>query len=558
MAILIPPPVKGQNSIFLWQEALAEAMKSNDKEICFSPGVYEFFPEGCSQRYCYFSNNDEGVKTICLDLVNLSDIKIIGDNTQLFFHGRISPIVADNCQNLAISNLSIDFEDSFVSDADVVEVDGDVTYLKISGKHFVRDGKIIFTDDFYNNLSGRIHVYSYDTEKKEVIWQKGANCTIFNSNVVVKDNLVGVTGLVGKIKSDALILKHEARLCPGVVFNNCKDVVVNNVTIHHAAGMGLLAQVCENVALEGVKVAPNNRRCSASDDALHIMECRGKIKLNKCQLSGTLDDALNVHGMYFKLKLREPGWKYYYLKAGHFQQQGIFAAHTGDTVELLKSDTLKPYGTIKLTDTWQINKSQIFVEFDESTLPKEYEFGDVARILDAANASLEITNCSFASLNGRGVLASGLKNVVIKDNYFHCAGAGVFVSGDGRYWYESGPVENMEISNNTFNNCCYNSNGATRETIAVFPEIHKFVPNFFSHGNFSITNNKIITNKRCLIAFTSVKEATVKGNSFILDNTYTFNPPATVAYSFTTKDFPSVAYQYCDKVVCENNENFWV
>jgi hypothetical protein len=116
----------------------------------------------------------------------------------------------------------------------------------------------------------------------------------------------------------------------------------------------------------------------------------------------------------------------------------------------------------------------------------------------------------------------------------------------------------MEISNNTFDNCCYNSTGATRETIAIFPEIHKFTPNFFYHGNFSITNNKIITSKRCLIALTSVKTATVKENTFVLDNTYTFNPPPKAAYSFTTKESPSVAYQYCEKIVCENNEGFWV
>lgn len=555
MAILIPPPVKGQNSIYLWLEALEKAKELGEKEIRFSSGVYDFYPEGCIQRYCWFSNNDEGVKTIALDLQELSDIKIIGDNTELFLHGRISPIVADRCNNIFISGLTIDFEDSFVSDADIVEVDGDITYLKIGGKHSVKNGKIVFTGDFYDNLSGKMSVYSYDTEKKEIIWDQ-STFSVFNNNIIEKGNLVGIKGLVGKVKSNALVLKHENRLCPGIVFNACKDVFVKDVTLHHAAGMGLLAQVCENVNLEEVKVLPRNRRCAVSDDAVHIVECRGKIRLHKCELRATLDDSLNVHGIYFKLKLREPGWKYYYLKAGHFQQQGILAAFPGDTLELLKSDTLKPYGTIKLTNAWKINKSQTFVDFDESQLPKEWEFGDDARVLEASNGQLEITNCIFAPLGGRGALTSGLKKVVIKDSYFHSSDAGIFVSGDGRYWYETGPVEEMEITGNTFDNCCYFRNGATRELIAVFPEIHKFEPDFYYHGKFVITNNKFIANKRCLIALTSVREAVISNNNYVLDDSYPFDPPGTAAYSFTTKDSPRFAYRYCKDVICKDNEGF--
>ena len=556
MAIIIPPPIKGQNSIYLWKTALDEAIKSNDKEICFSPGVYEFYPEGCSQRYCWFSNNDEGIKTIALDLQELEDINVVGNNTELFFHGRISPIVADKCKNLKISNLTIDFEDSFVSDADIVEVDGDIAYVKIGGKHSIKDGKIVFTGDFYDNLSGKLRVYSYDKEKQELIWNQ-ETVSVFNKNVIVKDDLIGIKGLVGKVKSDNLVIKHENRLCPCVVFNTCKNVVVNNVILHHAAGMGLLAQVCENVYLEAVKVLPRNRRCAVSDDAVHVVECRGKIKLNKCELRGTLDDSLNVHGIYFKLKLREPGWKYYYLKAGHFQQEGILAAFPGDTLELLKSDTLKPYGTIKLKDAWKINKSQTYVEFDEELLPKEWSFGDDARVLEAASAELEITNCIFAPLGGRGALASGLRNVVIKDNYFHSSGSGVFVSGDGRYWYETGPVEYMEISGNTFDNCCFSRSDASREPISIFPEIHKFEKDFYYHGTFVIKNNKFISTKRCQIALTSVTEAIISENCFCADDVYPFDPPGVAAYSYTTKDSPCVAHRYCKNIVCQNNQGFF-
>ena len=52
-----------------------------------------------------------------------------------------------------------------------------------------------------------------------------------------------------------------------------------------------------------------------SDDALHITDCRGKLRIANCRLSGTLDDSINVHGVFRKLKSRIPGGKMYYLNA---------------------------------------------------------------------------------------------------------------------------------------------------------------------------------------------------------------------------------------------------
>ncbi|MBQ9087382.1 MAG: hypothetical protein IJY46_01240 [Lentisphaeria bacterium] len=41
--------------------------------------------------------------------------------------------------------------------------------------------------------------------------------------------------------------------------------------------------------------------------------------------------------------------------------------------------------------------------------------------------------------------------------------AGVFVSGDFSYWYESGPVAEMVIEESFFDNCNYDHDAAARE-----------------------------------------------------------------------------------------------
>jgi len=551
MTITIPPAKPGRNAVELWASALTEARSRHTSEIRFSPGRYDFYPENCTMRYCYFSNNDEGIKTIALALTGMKDFAIRGENTELFFHGRISPLVAQECERLTVQGFSVDFEESFVSDADVVVREGSTAWLKIGGKHRFENGRLRFTEDVYDNLSGRLNFFEYDTDKKELVWNRGA-IGIPNAGLQEKNGLIGVPGLAEKIQSDALIIKHELRLAPGLVFDRCCQVAVKDMKIYHAAGMGLLAQLCTDVQIENVEVSPSTRRVSVSDDAVHFSDCRGKLRLRNCRLSGTLDDAFNAHGIYRPLKMRIPGGKFYYLDTGHFQQQGVIGVFGGETLELIKPETGKPYASVKVRSSRLLNKALTFVE-PEGEMPPDWVPGDNARVAEVAAADLEITGCFFSALNGRGVLASGCRSVLVRDNVFHTPGAGVFVSGDGGFWYESGPVRFMRIENNFFDNCCYRRTASTREPVSVYPELRKLEEGFFYHGDFSVCNNRFRSAPRPLVALLSVAKAELKDNSFEVSSLYPFDPPGPCGYSFAEADDPWAVFRHCGAVTEENN-----
>lgn len=554
MSIKVPPPVPGHNAAVLWQQALAQAEKTGDSEICFQPGRYEFFPENCSRRYCWFSNNDEGIKTIALALRDRKDFRISGERTEFCFHGRISPLAAENCTRLSIRGITIDFEDSFVSDADVVRRDGKLCWLKIGGKHRFENGRLHFSEDFCDNLSGQLVISSFDPEKQELVWND-RGVQIPNRGLLERDGLIGIPDLSDRILSDALVIRHEARLCPGLVFDRCQDVQLEDITIHHAAGMGVLAQLCRNVSLKNVRVIPRGRRASVSDDAVHFSECRGKLSLEDCILTGTLDDSFNAHGIYRPLKMRIPGGRFYYLDSGHFQQQGLPGAFPGDTLELVKNDTGKPYARIKLKEARLLNKS-ITQVIPEEELPPEWKPGDCARVLESASAELLIRRCTFRPLCGRGALVSGVKKAVISGCAFHTSGAAVFVAGDTGFWYEAGPVGEMVLENNFFDNCCYRKYSSTREQVAVFPELEKLEDGFFYHGEIRLMNNRFRSARRPQILMLSVSRAVLQNNSFEEDRTYPFDPPAETTYSFAEKDSPWAVFRHCKAVIRENNTFF--
>jgi len=554
MSIKVPLPTPDENAIALWNAAMFRARCKKAHTIVFGKGRYDFYPDHCDRSYCYFSNNDEGVKTTALALKNIQGLRILGHDTEWFFHGRISPLVAQECKDLFIQGITIDFEDSFVSDADVVASENDICWLKIGGKHFFLDDKLCFTGDFYDNLSGQLLFYSYDKAKGELVWNN-RTVRIPNKGLLKRDGLIGVPGLADAIQSDALIIKHEQRLCPGIVLDRCSGVTLKDVTIHHAAGMGVLAQLSSDIVLERVSVVPRGRRASVSDDAVHFSECRGRLKLDKCVLEGTLDDSFNAHGIYRPLKMRIPGGKFYYLDTGHYQQQGLQGAFAGDTLELMKNDTGKPYARIKVRHARQLNKALTLVE-PEGDMPAEWTPGDDARVLEAASAELSVTNCTFRPLCGRGVLASGMGKARVSGNRFHTSGAAVFVSGDGNYWYESGPVGDLVVQNNVFDNCCYGRSSSTRECVAIFPELQKLEEGFFYHGTVTVKDNNFISNLRPQVSLLSVTKAKIAGNRFQFDDAYPFDPPGTGAYSFATKDSPWLLVKHCGNVKDHDNLGF--
>ena len=554
MSIKITDFPDGGNDVIRWNRALDTASKNGETEIVFPSGEYHFYPEGCTGRYCHFSNNEEGVKTIAMLLDGLDGFTVRGENARLIFHGRISPLCAFNCRNLTVEGLTVDFEDSFVSDADLVERENGVAWFRFAGKHQVVDGRLVFTGDFYDNLSGRLPFYSYDREKGELVYD--ARCiTVPNRNVQYRDGLVGLEDRFDAVRTDAFLVKHELRLCPGMVFDGCSDIRIRNVTLRHAAGMGFLIQNCENCLVEGCVVEPHGRRASVSDDALHITDCRGKIRIENCRLSGTLDDSINVHGVFRKLKSRIPGGKFYYLEAGHYQQFGVFDVRAGDVMRLFDRRSGKPYADIKLTGVTRVNRAFVKVDFDESELPGNFVQGDPALILGTL-AELEVVDTECRPLNGRGVLASGMSRVHIHGCRFHSSGAGVFISGDWSFWYESGPVAEAVIEDNFFDNCTYYAFGATQEPLAVFPELAALTDGYYYHGAVRVKNNRFRSAERPLVSMMSVAEAEVTGNVFEADTSYPFIPRRNAGYHFTAADSPMAAFLHCGKITDGDNSGF--
>jgi hypothetical protein len=67
--------------------ALHACNEQNAATLVFAKGRYDFYPTFASERYCFVSNNDEGLKRIAFPILNVQTLTIDGQGSEFMFHG---------------------------------------------------------------------------------------------------------------------------------------------------------------------------------------------------------------------------------------------------------------------------------------------------------------------------------------------------------------------------------------------------------------------------------------------------------------------------------------
>ena len=469
------------NATSLWLDALQKAINTNDNEIFFPKGVYNFYADGTTLKHCFISNNDESVKNIVFYLNGVKNLKITGDDALFIFHGRLSPFVLENCSNIKISGISVDFAQRFAFEARVVDCGKNFCCVDVDGSWKIENGKLRVFDDGIDNMTGKLICNTFNAANGEIL--ADGTYHILNENIQQKDRYLRLPINLRHDEKDFFI-RHQARHTPAFVLDRSEDIELENINIYHAEGMGVVGQNSCNLTLCHVNTIPGEgKKLSVTDDAVHFSECHGELVIKNCTFVQTLDDAVNIHGMY--RRMRKIG-DALLLEACHFQQFGLWDGRDGDTIELIKCDTMKPYAELKVKSFFPGTRQLYCVELAEN-LPPEFEDRDVARIIRKVGMTACIDNNFMANNMSRGILLSGCDKGVISNNKIHSPGHGIYLSGDANYWYESGPNKEIEICGNHFDRCGYNS--AETYPITVEPIIPRKLDDFKYHGKLTVKNN---------------------------------------------------------------------
>lgn len=465
--------------------------------VVFEPGEYHFYPEqAVVKEYC-ISNNTSGLKHVIFPIIGKKDIEIDGRGAQFVFHGEVVPFVVEESQNIQIKNFSIDWERPFYSqgkilsadnESVVVEIDADAYPYRIENQTMIFEGEG-WESSFYEGI------YEVNPQTRASAYLSGDGLGAgYVSNLNAEDLGEGRVRLGGSFPriagvGNVLILRHYRRLCPGIHLRHSSDIQIERVVLHHAGAMGVIAQFCENITLQDCSVTPSGERLfSTTVDATHFVNCRGQILIDSCLFENQLDDAVNIHGIYFRItKILAP--KTIVAERGHPEQYGVAVGFEGDRLNVLHSETLQSYANATIREVEHIDE-----QFVKISLCEPCEDLTTGHILENMSwvPDVRIQNCVIRRNRARGILLTTPGAVRIEQNRIAAPGACIKISGDANCWFESGAVRDVLIRNNLFGESCYGPPSWGRAVIDIDPEIITDSAEPF-HQNIQIKQNEFAT-----------------------------------------------------------------
>ena len=526
-------PDRSENSSPLMAKALEEIAETHDPlrpaVITLPKGRYDFYPEGSSERVYYISNHDQdNPKKVGIALENLKNVTFDGQGSELIFHGRMLPVSLLNSENCTLKNFSVDFENPHIAQVKILENDaenGTITYEVAPWVQYeVRDSILVIKGEGWKHSPA--WGIAFEEETKRLVYT--------TSDIAVGSK--GVAEIAPRVlkseqwKNEKLIpgtvvaMRGYGRPTPGVFLSYNVNTSLENIQIHYAEGMGLLAQMSEDILLDGFSVclrgADDPRYFTTQADATHFSGCKGKIISRNGLYEGMMDDAINVHGTYLKVQQRVDD-KTLLGEYMHPQAYGFKWGEPGDSVQFVNSKTMELIGTpntiasIEAVDQ-PVDKGvkQFRIVFDQPV--------DEA-ISEAAGFGIENLTWTPEVLfednvirnnRARGSLFSTPRLTVVRRNLFdHTSGTAILLCGDCNGWFETGACRNVVICENRFVNALTNMFQFTNAVISIYPEIPDLASQKrYFHSGIVIENNEFDTFDQPIVYAKSVDGLVFRNN----------------------------------------------
>lgn len=451
---------------------LRDALAAGRREFLVPSGTHEVAGDLLPQRVCHISNNDHGPKPILFDLEGARDFVLNGQGATLRCRGNLLPIRVGRGSRVTIRNLVIDWVRPFFTQAEILASEpGSLTFRfdadrypleSVGGKLVAADGRGWSTDRLWNLLP-------FDPARREVVgyrenWHLSQSC---QTHRVSSDSIrLDAAFVEAYAPGTPIVLMHGNRVAAGIWIEGSEDVTVENVTIHHAPGMGVIAQLSRHVTVERLRVMPSGDRLfSTWVDAVHFADCDGRTRIVNCELRGQFDDAVNLHAR-FVLVADRTGPHSAILRTVHPQHAGPSPATPGCGWAFYRRNDLTLAEITRVAAVRQTKPEEAEVEFAD---PLPDEPGELVGGRFDPESSVDVRGCRFGANRGRGVLINLEHRARIFDNHFHVSGRAIESIPDANYWWEGSPVRDLLVRHNTFEDCCFGPCG--EDLIYLGPEL---------------------------------------------------------------------------------------
>ncbi|WP_342088630.1 right-handed parallel beta-helix repeat-containing protein [Dyadobacter sp. OTU695] len=456
------------------QKIIDDAIRTGKTSLTFEKGRYDFWPDGAIREKYFISNTSTEkedslkIRTVGMLFRNARNLTIEGNGALFVFHGKMTTIVLERCENVKLQNIHVDFERPTMSEMRYANVSNGEVELDIQrdARYAIRDGRLEWFGEGWKTT--HFHAVEFDTTLKTMRysdWKPFLNAQateIRPGRVLFKTNITPKPGNILTVRD---IIRDQV----GMHIRECKNVTLEDVGMHYMHGLGIVSQYTENITMRRVTCAPRpetGRIIASSADFMHFSGCRGKVTVEDCRFSGAHDDPINVHGTNLRI-VERPGVNTLKVRFMHGQSYGFNAFFPGDTVAFVHSASMERFANGLVKSVNRLNDRELLLIF-EKPVPTALEPHDCVENMTWTPEVL-IRRNHFTRTNTRGVLLTTPRKAVIENNIFFRTGmSAVLIEADAEGWYESGPVRNVTIRNNEFIDCAYQG-GPGNAVIAINP-----------------------------------------------------------------------------------------
>ena len=534
-----------KNASPVLQKALAKIKaeyKEGEKVILrFPEGRYEFHEKGAAVREYYISNHDQtNPKKVGIALEDMKNLTLDGQGSEFVFHGRMLPVSLLRSENCLLKNFSIDFENPHIAQVKIVENDPqDGIVFEPAPWVDYRIAKDSIFEAYGEGWTMR-HSWgiAFDGDTKHLVYNTSViGCPTKGASEVAPRRIHAPGWKDARLVPGTVVaMRGWGRPTPGIFLSHDVNTTIENVKVHYAEGMGLLAQLCENITLEKFGVClkgdADPRYFTTQADATHFSGCKGKIVSCNGLYEGMMDDAINVHGTYLKVVKRVDD-RTLVGRYMHGQSWGFEWGCPGDEVQFIRSNTMELVGkqnkiiSIRPYDKEQTEGAREFlITFQEpvdQVINEQSGFG-----IENLTWTPEVLFSGNVIRNNRarGSLFSTPRKTIVENNLFdHTSGAAILLCGDCNGWFETGACRHVIIRKNRFVNALTNLFQFTNAVISIYPEIPdlKGQQQYFHggpEGGIVIEDNEFETFDAPILYAKSVDGLVFRNNTIKLNTEY--------------------------------------
>ncbi|MFA5204970.1 MAG: hypothetical protein WC708_11265 [Lentisphaeria bacterium] len=505
--------------------ALHQIVPGEETVIRFEPGSYRFDPEGTTTKEVLTAHLTKGPKHVVFELNQIEKVTIDGNGAEFLFSDRMFPFALWGCRDVTLKNFTIDFTfprycqgEVIASDEIGFELAIDNTLFKITvdgaGHVHFWSGSDSFCSTQLPILLGNV---VFGKPPWDYVFSGADSLSRENlpTGYIETDAVATAQGVRFNYRKDSrklvfplhesLIFCYEPRANINILAARCKNVRVENVKIYRGGGMGIVAECTENFTADGVKikVRPGRTECrSTTADGMFFTQCSGTVMVRNCEISETLDDALNIHGFYTMIQTVKDE-RTLRIVDGYEDHCGTAPFEAGDLLVFSDHATDSTIGQATTEEITVNADGSYTVRFTEP-LPK-LEPGDFieneTRSADFFFENNLVFRCPHMRVSDNG-------KRVIRNNHIEELNS-IFVCDLVEFWRESGAVNDLLIENNDFIHC---PRGGESPAVVVTTSRRK-TSNITNH-NVRIRNNHFVISNGRAIQLTRVEGGEVIGNHF--------------------------------------------